>query len=184
MLDGLLLGLLVLTAFLLGCLEMGDSDIWWHLRGGQWILEHGRVPHLDPFTFGSADKVWIDIHWGYEVVLALAHRAGGVADVVLLAASAGSAAVLAALTARRRAWPVVAVVLCCLPALVLLSFRLDPRPEILSLLCLGCYLGVLSRVDDRPALVWLLPLVQLLWVNVQGLFILGPFLVGLRLVAR
>src|SRR5262245_50612216 len=75
--DRLLLVLLTSTTVLLGCYEMGDSDIWWHLRGGEWILEHGRVPDLDPFTFGSADQHWVDIHWSYQVVLALTYRAGG-----------------------------------------------------------------------------------------------------------
>jgi hypothetical protein len=69
LLDGLLLLALTAVVFLLGCYEMGDSDIWWHLRGGEWILEHGRVPGLDPFTFGSADKLWVDIHWSYEVLV-------------------------------------------------------------------------------------------------------------------
>jgi tetratricopeptide (TPR) repeat protein len=184
LLDGLLLLLLVAIVFLLGCYEMGDSDIWWHLRGGQWILENGRVPHLDPFTFGSADKLWVDIHWSYEVILSLAYGAGGVAALVLLGATAGAGAFVAVLTARRREWPVAAVALCWLPVFVLVCFRLDPRPEIFSLLYLGCYLALLWRVEERPRFAWLLPVVQVLWVNVQGLFVLGPVLLGMFLAAH
>src|SRR5947209_8780203 len=83
-----------------------------------------------------------------------------------------AAAFAASLTARRGSWPVPAAALCWLPALVLFGFRLDPRPEIFSLFYLACYLAVLWRVEARPRLAWLLPLVQVLWVNVQGLFIL------------
>jgi len=184
LLDNLLLIFLVAVAFLLGCYEMGDSDIWWHLRGGQWILENGRVPGLDPFTFGSSDKLWVDIHWSYEVILALAYRAGGVGALVLLGATVGAAAFLAVVTARRGDWPVAVTVLCWMPALILLSFRLDPRPEIFSLLYLGCYLAVLWRADERPSILWLLPVLQVLWTNVQGLFILGPILLGMFVVAR
>jgi tetratricopeptide (TPR) repeat protein len=184
LLDGLLLVLLAAVAFLLGCYEMGDTDVWWHLRGGQWILEHGRVPHLDPFTFGSADRLWVDVHWSYEVVLALAYDAGGVGALVLLGALAGGGAFVAGLGTRRREWPVVVAVLCWLPALVLFAFRLDPRPEVFSLLYLGCVLAVLSRAERRPALLWLLPLVQVLWVNTQGLFVFGPILVALYATAR
>jgi tetratricopeptide (TPR) repeat protein len=183
-LDVLLLVLLALTAFLLGCYEMWDADIWWHLRGGEWILEHGRVPHFDPFTFGSADRPWVDVHWSYQIVLALAYRAGGVGALVLLGATLGCAAFLAVLSTYRRGWPATVVVLCWMPTLVLFSYRLWPRPEMFSLLYLGCYLAVLARVDDRPALVWLLLPLQILWANAQGLFILGPILVGLCLAAR
>src|SRR5262249_37692207 len=153
--------------------------IWWHLRGGQWILEHGRVPHLDPFTFGSADQRWIDIHWSYEVFLALVYQSTGVGGMVFMASALACAAFLACVTARRKEWPVIATVLCWLPTLVLLAFRLDPRPEIFSLFYMGCFLAVLWRVQDRPALIWLLVPLQVLWVNVQGLFIIGPILVCL-----
>jgi tetratricopeptide (TPR) repeat protein len=183
-LDGLLLLLLGATAFLLGCYELGDSDIWWHLRGGQWILENGRTPHLDPFTFGSADRLWVDIHWSYEIILALCYRAGGVAGLVLLGAVLGAAAVFIVVTARRREWSMAVSALCWLPTLVLLAFRLDPRPEMFSLLYLACYLAILWRADERPRLLWLLPFVQVLWSNVQGLFVLGPIVLGMYGTAR
>ena len=31
--DALVVSLLVATAFLLGCQELFDSDVWWHVRG-------------------------------------------------------------------------------------------------------------------------------------------------------
>ncbi len=181
---GALSALLAAVAFLLGCYELGDTDVWWHLRGGEWILENGRAPGLDPFTFGSAERPWVDVHWSYEVVLALAYRAGGAGALVLLGAAVGAAAFLAALTARRREWPAAVAALCWLPALVLFAFRLDPRPEIFSLLYIGIYLAVLFRSDTRPALAWWLVPVQVLWVNAQGLFILGPVLLGLFVAAH
>jgi hypothetical protein len=56
-----------------------------------------------------------------------------------------------------------------------MSWRFDPRPEIVSLFCLACFLTVLwHAAEGKPVLLWLLPLVQAVWVNVQGLFILGP----------
>lgn len=182
--DRSLLALAVAIAFLLGCYELGDTDVWWHLRAGQWALENGRVPTTDPFTFGSEGKPWVDVHWSYQLVLALAYRAGGAGALVLLGAAAGCAAFAAALWARRRAWPVVVVVLCWLPALVLLGFRLDPRPEIFSLFYIGCFLAILSRLDERPRLAWLLPVVQVFWVNAQGLFVFGPVLVGTFVATR
>ncbi len=183
-LDSLVLISLVVIAFLLGCYEMGDSDIWWHLCGGQWILENGLVPRLDPFTFGSADRLWIDVHWSYEVILVLAYRVGGVAAIILLGAVVGACAFATALTARCRDWPIALTVLCWIPALILLAFRLDPRPEIFSLFYLACYLVILWRADERPRWLWLLPLVQVLWSNVQGLFVLGPIVLALYITAR
>jgi hypothetical protein len=182
--DLAIVALLVGVAFLLGCYELADSDVWWHLRGGQWTLEHRHVPDLDPFTFGSEDRHWIDIHWVFEVVLASLYRLGGVPALILMAAGLGASALLVCLLARERAWPVPALVLAWMPAVVLMSWRFDPRPEIFTLVFLAVFLTVLRRADRRPQLLWLLLPVQIAWTNVQGLFVLGPIVVGVYLAAR
>jgi len=167
--------LFALVAFCLGCYEMGDSDLWWHLSGGRWIIAHRQVPDLDPFTFGSADRHWVDIHWAFEVLVASLYAWRGIPAIVLMAACFGTMAFVLGLTSRHRRWPVLLSVLVWSPALVLMSWRFDPRPEIVSLFCLACFLTILWRAGQgRPGLLWLLPLIQAVWVNVQGLFILGP----------
>ena len=98
--DTLLVAVLGTLAFLLGCYELFDPDTWWHLRSGQWILERGRAPFLDIFTFSSSDRVWIDLHWGFQVALAMSYSLAGVAGMILMAAAAGCAGFLIALTAR------------------------------------------------------------------------------------
>ena len=118
------------------------------------------------------------------MALALAYALAGVAGMILMASAAGCAAVLIAMTARAPDWPRWAAALCWLPALALMAMRFDPRPEIFSLVYLACFLAVLVRVERRPALAWCLPLVQVLWVNTHGLFVLGPIVLGCYLVDR
>src|SRR5690349_1734497 len=72
---------LVVVAGWLGCVELLDSDVWWHLASGRWIVANRGVPRLDPFSFASADRPWIDLHWGFQVLLWMVYRAGGVAGV-------------------------------------------------------------------------------------------------------
>ena len=36
-----------------------DLDIWWHLRTGRWIAEHGAVPATDPFSQFGQGKPWV-----------------------------------------------------------------------------------------------------------------------------
>ncbi len=178
LMDGLLIALVPITAFLLGCQEMFDSDVWWHVRAGQWIWATGRVPSLDPFTFTSADRRWIDLHWLFQLILAGAHRLGDGAGMILLASGLGATVTLVGLTTRDRRWPLFVNAACWLPALGAMSARFDPRPELLSLLGTAVYLAVLLRTDRAPALAWLLPLVQVIWVNSHALFVLGPVILG------
>jgi len=43
--------ILFLAIFAMAARISVDSDTWWHLRAGQWILEHGRLPDTDPFSY-------------------------------------------------------------------------------------------------------------------------------------
>jgi hypothetical protein len=57
-----------------------------------------------------------------------------------------------------------------------MSSRFFVRPEIITLVCLAACLWVLGRAEINPRRLWLLASVQIFWVNVQGLFCIGPFL--------
>ena len=59
-----------------------DPDIWWHLRVGQWVVEHGRVPSNDPFSRYGLDKPWIAYSWLYEVLIYRLHEAFGLTGIV------------------------------------------------------------------------------------------------------
>ena len=173
-----LVGALLFLTFLLGCFPMGDFDVWWHLGTGRMILEHGAVPRLDVLTYTNAGRPWIDLYWFFQVVVALLYRAGGVPALVLLKALVGTATVALALATRRpegRAWPACAV---WLVAVVVVSGRLCERPELFSLLFLAAFLAVLARAAARPRLLWWLPVIELVWVNSHGFFIIGLFVVA------
>ena len=182
--DRLLAAELGALAFLLGCYELFDPDIWWHLKSGQWILDHRRIPFLDIFTYSSSNRVWVDLHWGFQVALALAYGLAGVAGMILMAAAAGCATVVIAMTARAPHWPRWVAVLCWLPALALMAMRFDPRPEIFSLLYLASFLAILFHAERRPVMAWCLPFLQVLWVNTHALFILGPIVLGCFILDR
>ena len=175
-------GALLLLVFLVGCVELEDPDIWWHLRTGQLIWERGRVPRTDWFTFTNPDSPWIDLHWGFQLFATALWQLGGVPALVvaksLLAVATFAVAIWGGNTAlpKRQAgkpdlpWSTLA---CWLPAVLIFSARNQVRPEMFTLLFLAGELAILLHVHDRPRLLWLLPAIQVLWVNVQGLFVLG-----------
>src|SRR5205823_4389426 len=68
------------------------------------------------------------------------------------------------------------------PPLLLLSGRMYVRPETLSLLYLAAFLAVIFRWDRFPWLALVLPVVQVAWVNTQGLFVFGPIVLGFGLI--
>ncbi len=171
-------------AFLLGCQELVDPDFWWHLRSGRWILEHRAVPRVDIFTYGSAGREWVDLHWLFQVAVALAYRAAGVRGAIVFAASAVAATVLVGLSCRPAKWPAWIVAAAWLPGILLASFRFDPRPELVTLFAIASVFGILLHARHRPEWLWLLVPVQIIWVNSHGLFVLGPLILALFLIDR
>ena len=51
-----------------------DPDIWWHVKVGDWIVEHLAVPHNGIFSWTAADRPWVAYSWGYEVLLSRAYQ--------------------------------------------------------------------------------------------------------------
>ena len=68
------------------------------------------------------------------------------------------------------------MILGWLPAVLVLGGRMYVRPETFTLLYLSIFLAVLTRIDRTPRLAFVLPFVQVAWVNTQGLFVFGPIL--------
>ena len=168
--------------FLLGVFRHKDMDFWWHLKAGDQIRATGQVPTEDTFTYGAEGHPWIDLHWIFQVAVSAGFERFGIVGLNLAKCAVTTLAVLLLITARRRDWPVWGMLVAWLPALLLLSGRMYIRPETLTLLYLAADLAILARWDRRPWLGLLLPVVQVFWVNSQGLFPLGPIVIAFALI--
>lgn len=170
------LGAFALAAFSPGVLN--DSDTYWHIRAGEWMLAHGQVLRADPFSYTAANAPWHTQEWLSEILMALAWR-GGWPGVYLLFASA------AALTAGIVAWFVrqrvefVPALLTVVLSLCCITGSLLARPHLLTLPLLALWTAGLVRArekDQVPSLVLLL--VIPLWANLHGSFAFGLALAG------
>lgn len=180
--DAVLIGFFLALAFLLGVFPLKDTDFYWHLRTGDLIRQSAEIPRVDFYTFTRAGSPWTDLHWIFQVCVSWVYQRGGVPALTFAKCIVTCTALLLLITARRRGWPVWAMILGWLPALLVLSGRMYIRPETLTLLYLSIYLAILLRWDRRPGLAWILPFVQVAWVNSHGLFVLGPIVLAFALI--
>src|ERR1041384_4397441 len=65
---------------------LGDPDTYSHLALGRWIIAHGAVPTVDPFSLTMAGQPWLAFEWLSEVIYTLAYDVAGWAGIALLAA--------------------------------------------------------------------------------------------------
>ena len=165
---------------LLGMRKTAAYDLGFHLKGGQWIAEHHQVPLTDTYTYSAQGKPYVDSHWLYQLALYGLYRTGSYESLTLAhVALLLCVFCLLALRCRVSHAPAWATPTLLAGAIFIMERRFMERPEILSWLLLGATLGVMEnqgRLGKRT--LWLLPLIQLLWVNIEGLFVLGWIVLG------
>jgi hypothetical protein len=167
---------------------LGDPDTYFHVVVGRWIMAHGALPTVDPFSHTLAGAAWRTHEWLGEVVLAILYGLGGWRALVLLTASCF--AISAALLTRRllrQSEPLLAVTLSLI-AINLFLPHLLVRPHVLVLPILIAFCGALfaARDEGRGPPWRALPLI-LLWANIHGSFAFGLGLavyLGLEAVAK
>ncbi len=156
-----------------------DSDTGWHIRTGQWILEHRAVPQQDLFSFSKPGGRWFAWEWLSDVLFALLDRYAGLAGLVLVSALviALLCSALYRFSVERGADAVVAVAVT-FAAYYASSIHWLARPHIFGwALALAFYIVLeRSRAGGR-AVFWLVPLAAL-WANLHASFVLGLLLVA------
>jgi hypothetical protein len=177
------------TLFLLGLFssELADTDSWWHLKTGDYIVHQHRLPYPDPFAYttamaklsyaGEAETQRFNLthEWLAQAVMYLIESAGGLGAVVLWKALLlAVACALAGFVARLRAgswfWGIAAALAA---SSVAVSFAHD-RPSILSYLFSIAFIAIF----ERRRRLWLLPPLALIWANCHGGFFLGWLVCG------
>ncbi|HVN02779.1 MAG TPA: hypothetical protein VMT86_00100 [Bryobacteraceae bacterium] len=161
---------------------LADGDTGWHIRTGEWILSHGRVPRTDLFSFTKAGQTWFAWEWLSDVFFAWLHQHWGMAALVVWSAVviALTSALLFRLAYRKSANPLIAMAVTFL-AVAGSSIHFLARPHLFTLLFAVVFYAVLERVRSGDGSVrWLLclPLLTVLWTNLHGGWFIGVVLVG------
>ncbi|HLM79713.1 MAG TPA: hypothetical protein VK302_03680 [Terriglobales bacterium] len=159
-----------------------DLDLWWHLKVGDWIVEHLAVPHTGILSRTAANRPWVAYSWGYEVLLSRAYAWFGLLGIGILGTFLTLAVPCAIYWMLRRLsgrfW-----LACVMTGVACSAFLFNgmPRPYFFSMVLLAVTLTLLleaNRSGRMQPLYWL-PLIFLVWANLHIQFIYGLFLIGL-----
>ncbi|HXA42258.1 MAG TPA: hypothetical protein VNV65_04995 [Candidatus Solibacter sp.] len=155
-----------------------DTDIWWHLANGRYILGHG-IPSTDVYSFTAVGHTWVVHEWLADVAMYLAYGAVGISGLIVLAAlvvAAGELVILRLLRAGGLG-PTSAVAVGVLLA-VASAPSWGPRPQLLNFVFTALLTLALLAYRRRPGrwLLWL-PAMFVLWANLHSGFVVGVALV-------
>jgi hypothetical protein len=151
-----------------------DFDLGFHLRTGEWILQHG-IPVTDPFSFTQEGKPWYLEQWLGATAFWLVFRAVGLVGLIVVkAAVVGAAFALAGAAAADAAKSAPLGALAAMLAAAAAQPRFNTQPFVFSFLFLASTAWMLGRARGR---FWLVPLFAL-WPHVHVGWLYGAAFCG------
>ncbi len=179
--------------FLAHKIDLTTADLGRHIVNGSIILhgswaEKWAVLNTNFYSYTLPNQPFVNHHWGSGVVFYLIFLAFGFAGLSVFYVGLGLATLWLFFDVARRAsnfWISSAVTISLIP---LLSARAEVRPEMFTYFFTGVFFWVLwkSRNDaelnaERRGsykLLWILPIIVLLWVNLHIGFVFGFLVLG------
>jgi len=186
-------GALLVFAFLAAIFEVSDHDVGYHLKTGEWIDAHGRLPDRDPFSFTRAGAPWPLQQGPGAWTLWRAYALGGVPGLILFKAFIVMAIYGIVLwVAWRESGSLALAVAVAMLGVCAGRYRFYERPMLLSVLALAALWACLTtwrRRGEMPSekTGWRYPRVAPLagavgilavWANLHAGWIDGMIVLG------
>lgn len=155
-----------------------DTDAWWHLRTGEWIVENRTVPKVDSFSYTRLGEPWHPPYWIMQVQLYLIYDTFGPGGVNLWTAGLVTLAFFFVWKACSGGPFLKAFILILAAATSGLFWA--ARPYLLTFVLSGAFIWILEdyRWGRKNRLIWL-PILMIIWVNGHGGFPVGFILWGI-----
>lgn len=175
-----LFGLVIFTANV----EVKDVDLWLHIATGRYIVETLSIPDHDILSFTINNRPWIDHEWLFQVAVHYVYSmfgADGLINMCVVAVGLTFVLLLMIGYSERRMGLTILLL-----NIILLNYmmRIMLRPDMFSLLFFIFFIHTLAVQIDRRSSLFILFILQVLWVNTHGFFIFGPILVLLVILAE
>ncbi|MEO0165392.1 MAG: tetratricopeptide repeat protein [candidate division WOR-3 bacterium] len=161
--------------FCLSLRKIYDTDIGFHLRGGEWMLTNKSFHHYDQFTYTVRHHEYIAMYWLYQIILFIIFKVSGAGGISIF----NGILILIFFTLlflrlKNSSIPIWLICILILTSLFSFEIRFGVRPEIFTYIFMVLMLLILDLFYfQKKNLLFLLPIIQMLWVNLHGLFILG-----------
>jgi len=161
-----------------------DTDFWWHIASGKWIIDSQSIPNTDPFgVFPNTDPIRLNtvLHgqWLGQVALFLCFDYLGNNGILALRAII-ILACLALIYKRAtllQSAKVITLLYLGLTGIIALGF-IGSRPQLFSFLFAALTFFVVDKFEQNKQykLLLSLPFIAIVWANCHGGVILGAVL--------
>jgi hypothetical protein len=168
-----------LVFLFIGDCFLQDSDSFWQIKVGQWIIDQRALPYTDLYSFTRFGETWTSTSWLSQVLFAIAYGPFDWSGPVILTSVALAATVGIFIYLLEANLDPARSLLFAMVSLLVSIHHLLARPHILALPVLLAFIGgLIAAADRRTYPSWLLLPLIALWSNLHGGFVLGLALIG------
>ena len=158
-----------------------DPDIWWHLANARLLLTTHHFIQVDPYCFTVMGQRWINWEWLSELPFWFSYQWMGLQGIYLftwliLAANTLVLYWRGYATSRHAG----AALWAALIGLALMTVNAGPRTIGIAYLAMSGELAILEAAEQGYSqLLWLLPPLFCLWINLHGTWLIGLVLLAI-----
>ena len=155
--------------------QLHDPDIWWHLADARILTTTHRFIQVEPYSFTVAGERWMDPEWLSEMPIWLGYRSLGLRGICLVTVIGLYANLLLVYWrscgktrhAGAAFWTAVL-------GSILMTVNSSPRTIIFAYLAMSAEMAILEAAErGKTHLLWLLPPVFCVWINLHGSWLIG-----------
>lgn len=171
-------------------LQGPNVDLGHHLLLGKITVESLHVPQTNLISYTHPDYVFVNTQWLSEVVFFFWNNWFGFSGLIILSVLLALKSFYFVFITAYKKYNLLPTLLVSLLSFQLLIDRTELKPELFSFALLGVFLFVLYKHREKHTnLIYLLPLLEVLWVNfhiffVVGIVVMGAFLLDSVITAK
>ena len=160
------------------------TDLGRHLKLGEIIVNCLCVPQTNFFSYTHPDFPIVNHEWLTEVIFYLTSAWFGLNGLLILKfiLIITSASLLYSIAVKKGSlfWVTIFSLLC----ITVFSTRFSVLPELFSYLFISLFIFLIERYKETKNIkyLWILPLIQLFWINMHIYFVIGIGIFGLFLI--
>lgn len=159
-----------------------NADLGRHIKNGEVFVKSGKVISTNFYSYTEPEFKTINHHWGSGVIFYFIHQwfdFKGLSVIYCLLSALTVFFFYKLTEMKSNSYLAFLAFMLCIP---LIANRTEIRPEAFSLLLIAVYVYLLERfISDKinfKQLIIMLPLLQVLWVNLHIFFIMGIMIIA------
>jgi tetratricopeptide (TPR) repeat protein len=181
---------LLVSAFLLAVIyslrRMADTDLWAHLKCGEYLFQHGSILRTHYFNCSWPDFEYVNHSWLFQAAIYLVGRISGEPGLIALQVLLVIVAFFLLFRTLRLYTGSLSIISLLLSLGILASaHRFSLRPQHFTYVFFAFFLFSLHQYQRKNTVyAWFLPPLMMVWVNMHAESLWGLLVPGVFLVAE